>query len=350
MSRIDKKLFLTNLIVVVLCLCAGKILTPIGIPLSYPIVLFFILTALILTFTVSRIFFSPIRQMQKFTTQMAQGDFRSRLALSRKDELGDLADHLNRMSFEFRKKIQEITLDKNELKAILSCMDEGVIVIDKDEKIIILSAPVYDMLELRSQNPLGRLYWEVIRHEEVISLLKQAVEQKRPLKKEITVIAAQETHFSMQISCVLSDSGTLSAVVAVFHDITELKKLARLRSEFVANVSHELKTPLTTIKGFVETLKDGALNDRSQAKKFLEIIQRHTERLEYLVNDLLSLSSIESKEMKWNFEKWNVLQILESSVNLLKGRIEEGQYRLTLNAPKHLPSISLDRRKMEQVF
>ncbi len=306
--------------------------------------------ALILILVNKRIFFNPLHEIQKIIKQISQGDFRGRLPLSRKDEIGDWARHIDQISLELRKKKTEILYDKSELEAIVSSMVEGVVVIGKDEQVILLSSPVYEMLELRSRNPIGKPYWEVIRNEEVNLLLREAINHRKSVNKEITIITPLESHFSLQISCVLEESGTLMGVVVVFHDITELKRLERIRSEFVANVSHELKTPLTTIKGFVETLKEGALSDSHKARGFLNIIEKHTQRLEYLVNDLLTLSTLESREVSLELEKLSIFSIIEGVLNLYKERSENLQHKIVLDTPRDLPLVSMDRGKMEQVF
>ena len=149
---------------------------------------------------------------------------------------------------------------------------------------------------------------------------------------------------------ILDNTDQLSQIVAVFHDITEIKNLAKMRSEFVANVSHELKTPLTSIKGFVETLREGAIEDKKNARRFLDIIQLHAQRLENLVEDILSLSAIESREEKWNFQKTSVVPILETIVGLYKDRFSNRELKLNLDLDPGLPAIYIDQPRIEQAF
>ncbi len=350
MKKIVNQLFLTQFIVLLTSFILLKLIFK-EIPLSFwLLVIMAALLSFLLTLIVSQLLVKPVQQIQKVTEKITQGDFNDRLPLRRRDELGSLASNLNQLSSELQNKITEITRDKNELQTILSSMIEGVIVVGQDERIVLLSAPVYNMLELRSKETLGKPYWEVIRHEEINLSIQEALTEKKSLQKEITIYSPEESHFSMQISSVLSDSNELIGLVAVFHNITELKKLAKMRSEFVANVSHELKTPLTTIKGFVETLKEGALNDPEKGKKFLDIIQKHTQRLEYLVNDLLTLSAIENKGEILNLENMPISSVIEPIVNLFKDRLENKHLPLTLHIPEDLPTIDIDRIKMEQVF
>ncbi len=140
-------------------------------------------------------------------------------------------------------------------------MVEGVIVINSKGRIEHASPNFCQLLELRSKETQDKLYWEVIWNQEINDSLKEALLHKRAVRKEINIIGPQESFFSMQISPVMDREDKLLSLIAVFHDITELKKLEKIRAEFVANVSHELKTPLTAIKGFVETLKTSAKDD-----------------------------------------------------------------------------------------
>src|SRR3989338_2436708 len=350
MTKTFGKLFLTNLAVTLI----GFFILDMRVHIARAEYGVFILLgvgiALVLTVVVSKVFLRPIQQIEQAAQKITQGDFKSRLSILRQDELGDLASHLNQMSVDLQNKIAEIMRDKNELQAILSSMVEGVVVINKDERIVLLSAPVYEMFELRSRDVIGKSYWEVIRHEEINSLLKEAMVHRRSIEKEITIISPQERHFSVQVSAVLVNPDRLSGVVAVFHDITELKRLDRMRAEFVANVSHEFKTPLTTIKGFVETLQDGAILDKEKAKRFLDIIHKHTERLEYLVNDLLSLAAIESQESQLQLEPYDIGVIIDSVVSLFKKQVEDKSLQLNVTVAHNIPKVKVDYHKIEQAF
>ena len=326
MNKTLVKLFFTNLFVVLIFFFVFGATAQISPSTFSTFFLTGFFLTLILSLAAGRIFLNSFRQIEK-----------------------NAAEHLHQMSGELEHKTTALVQDQNELQTILSCMIEGVIVVDRQERIVLMNDPVYKMLDLRSQDTMGKPYWEVIRNAEINSLLKEAITFKKSLKKEIQIISPTENHFSVQVSCVSSDR-QLSGVVAVFHDISEFKKMARMRSEFVANASHELKTPLTTIKGFVETLKEGALNDQQKARKFLEIIEKHTARLEQLVNDLLNLSTIESKEVDFKFEHVPIRTVIAAAVNFSKENIEKGQYKIAGNIEENLPAVFVDRHRMEQAF
>ena len=162
---------------------------------------------------------------------------------------------------DFLKQLSTSSLDRENFETILSSMVEGVIVIDAKGKIKHVSPNFCQLLELRSKETQDKMYWEVIWNQEINDSIKEALFYKQAVRKEINIIGPQEFFFSMQISPVMDRDNKLLSLIAIFHDITELKKLEKVRAEFVANVSHELKTPLTAIKGFVETLKSSFKDD-----------------------------------------------------------------------------------------
>ena len=248
------------------------------------------------------------------------------------------------------KQLSTTRIDRENFETILSSMVEGVIVINSKGNIEHASPNFCQLLELRSKETQNKLYWEVIWNQEINNSIKEALFHKRAVRKEINIIGPQESFFSMQISPVMDPDDRLLSLIAVFHDITELKKLEKVRTEFVANVSHELKTPLTAIKGFVETLKTSAKDDPAAVEHFLDIIDKQTQRLESLVNDLLILSAIESKEVKMNIVPESLNRIIQTVIALNKKAIEDKGHQVTVDIPNDLPRVLVDRQRIEQVF
>ncbi len=245
---------------------------------------------------------------------------------------------------------RQSTTERSELNVILSSMVEGVLVIGRDEKIQYISPNVSEMFDFRSKAVTAKPYWEVIPHGQIISAIKEAILSSSAVSREITLFQQEDVYFNLQISPVTSDRKMMGAVV-VFHDISELKKLLKMRSEFVANVSHELKTPLTSIKGYVETLSEpGALEDRVTAQKFLKVIRKQTLRLESLVKDLLTLSAIESKEVSMDLQSCEMAAIIHSTLNILRNPIEAAKHKMVVNIPGNLPKVFVDRHRVEQVM
>jgi two-component system phosphate regulon sensor histidine kinase PhoR len=309
------------------------------------------LISLALGAMVGRSFSSPLSEMKSFAQKIVQGDFRHKIKIKSNDEIGQLAENLNVMSQQLEKKIAAIIEDKNKMEAILSGMREGVIVIDKNENIVIFNSALAAMLELRSDKYIGKPFWEIISNNQVNSILEKAVKNKESSSIQVSVLQFSETrNFQIQTAPISDPKGRLLGIVGVFHDVTELKKFEKTRSEFIANVSHELKTPITSIIGFVETLRDGAINDLKKRDEFLNIIHSHSQRLDNLVNDILSLSRIEFREIEMNPEPISIKEILESVESLFKDKIRSKEQSLRMQIPSGLPAVFSDPEMIIQVF
>jgi two-component system phosphate regulon sensor histidine kinase PhoR len=349
-QRMLKRLLLSYFLVIFIFMMV--IDWTLGIPVANPFLIAAIcfLMALSVILVTRHFYVGPIIMMKEMTERISKGDFSRRINIYFHNELGDLVRNLNEMSEVLQEKITKITHDKNELQAILSSLVEGVVVIGADDRVLYVSPNFCDLLDVRSRDATGRPYWEVLRNQEINDSIKEAISQNKAVKKEIDIIGPKDACFSMQISPVLNDEGKLLSVAAIFHDITELKRFEQMRTEFVANVSHELKTPLTSIKGFVETLQSGAFKEPETARRFLDIISKHADRLESLVNDLLTLSSLESQELAMEFSQENMAKVIQSVVVLSKPQIEKSHHNLAVDVPADLPLVRVDRRRIEQVF
>jgi len=309
------------------------------------------LISLALGALVGRSFSSPLSEMKSFAQKIVQEDFRHKIKIKSEDEIGQLAGSLNTMSEQLEKKIEAIIEDKNKMKAILSSMREGVVVIDKDENIVLFNSSLAAMLELRSEKYIGKPFWEIISNDEVNSILKKALKKKNSFSVQVSILQPSEArNIQIQTAPITDHKGTLLGLVGVFHDVTELKKFEKARSEFIANVSHELKTPVTSIIGFVETLKDGAINDLKKRDEFLNIIHSHSQRLDNLVNDILSLSRIEFREIEMNPVPISVKEILDNAKALYNDKIKSKKQSLRMHIPAELPEAFSDPEMIIQVF
>ena len=291
---------------------------------------------------VGRHFSSPLSEMKSFAQKITQGDFSKKVRVRTKDEVGQLAKSLNEMSEQLKQKIRAIIEDKSKMEAILSSMQEGVIVIDKDENTILLNSSLASMLELRSEEFMGRPFWEIIPDNEINSILKQALEKKDSFSSQVFILKREPRNIQIQTAPITDQHEKLFGIVSVFHDITNLKKLEKVRSEFLANVSHELITPITSIIGSVETLKDGAINIPNKRDDFLDIIDSHSKRLANLVNDILSLTQIEAHEIKMSFQPVIIKKIMDDIWALYKNKAESEKLSFEINIPSKLPHVLAD--------
>jgi len=206
--------------------------------------------------------------------------------------------------------------------AVLESMTEAVIAVDHEERVLFINSATEVLFQIQRQKVKGRNLLEAIRNTTLNELILKTVRQAQPKSEEIQMLTPIERVFQVQTSP-LSQQGKTIGAVAVLHDVTTLKRLEQIRKEFVANVSHELKTPLTAIQASVETLLDGAINDSSHNRKFLECIEEDAQRLGNLIEDLLQLSRIESKEVPLKKENVVLAEIVRKSVEHFKKAIQQ---------------------------
>ncbi|GMW00237.1 MAG: hypothetical protein AMXMBFR84_13750 [Candidatus Hydrogenedentota bacterium] len=252
-----------------------------------------VIIAIPLSLIVSRRITRPLEEMTRGAHRFAQGDLRSRLNVPDSEEMGGLADAMNRMALQLEDRMGAVTRQKNELEAVLSSMIEGVLAIDSDERILSMNSAAARMIEIEPERVLGRTIHEAIRNAELLRLITRALEKMEPVEGEIVLRRRQERVLSVQGTPLTDSKRRTFGVLIVLYDITRLRRLEQARKDFVANVSHELKTPITSIKGYVETLLEGAMSDPDDARRFLTIIGKQAERLNLLIEDLLTLSRLE---------------------------------------------------------
>ncbi|MBF0386367.1 MAG: PAS domain-containing protein [Candidatus Omnitrophica bacterium] len=294
----------------------------------------------------------PLDRLAVKVAHVTQGPVTFAEGNLRRDELGVLARRLNDMAEEFRKEVENAIGEKEEVRAVITSMSEGVLVIGADKRILHASHPVIRMLDLRAGNPYGRFYWEVLRQEEVVAVIESALQSRVTISREL-VSLTEGASFSMHAAPVFAAAERLHSVVVIFHDISAIKKFDRMRAEFVANVSHELKTPLTSIKGFAETLKSGGIDDPAVAVRFLGIIETQALRLEKLVSDILFLSAIEAQESAGELparEPVSLATIIDDVLEAQRGQIQARGHALTRLIPNNTPQVQGDRIQLEQVF
>jgi len=301
--------------------------------------------SLIISLTITR----PLQEMTKVSQKISKGDFSKKLKILNQDEIGQLADSLNLMSEELANKIRIISEDKDKMEVVLSGVIEGITAIDKEGRIILFNHALKNMIDCSSDRVLEKFHWEIIRNNQLNELLKETLQKGQALTREITLFSPQEKIFHASANP-LTEKNKVWGAVVVLNDITEIKKLEKMRSEFVANVSHELRTPLTSIQGFVETLKEGAINDPEKAQYFLEIIEKQSNRLNNLIEELLQLSKIESQEIAMNLQSIDLRDLIDKTISEFKKKIEQKDHKIKINISPQLPLVKADPEQIEVVF
>jgi two-component system, OmpR family, phosphate regulon sensor histidine kinase PhoR len=243
---------------------------------------------------VSRRISGQMRRLQTGAERFAAGDFAYKLDVPRIAEFGAVAESLNEMAAQLDDKIRTISSQNNEREAILSSMVEAVLAVDRDERIIAVNRAAAELLGIDELAEHGRSIQETVRNLDLQRLVSEALNGEGPVEGEIALrVGYQDRYLQVHATALRDAADERIGAIAVLNDVTRLKSLEELRREFVANVSHEIKTPVTAIKGFGETLLDGALSDPADAERFARIIVGQADRLNALVQDLLSLSHLE---------------------------------------------------------
>ena len=298
------------------------------------------LIALPLIFWLAQRTSAPIDAMRRMATRVAGGDFTGRAPDHEAGEVGELAGALNQMSRQLETRLRELTSEKAHLGGILAGMTEGVLVVDAAGKIRLLNTALRLAFGLTDE-ALGKTVLEVFRDAGLAELISAA-----PAARELTFLQPADRVFTVQAGRLTGATG----VVVVFHDITRLKQLENVRKDFVANVSHELRTPLAVIKGYVETLLDEEPPAAVTGRQFLETIQRHTRRLEVLIDDLLSISALESQQARLDCGPVSLLATATAVVEELSPRASEKNITVVLELPAALPAVSADVQRLHEVL
>ncbi len=304
--------------------------------------------AILYSYYFSRRLTLPLSQMTRIAQLIAKGEFHHRVRIRTGDEMDALGQTLNRMAESLGRKIKEISDDRAQTLAILSGMVEGVLVLDDRGKVILTNTPFQKMFGIREGELVGRYHYERLRHHALNKLVEEVIQTGKPLSREIRLDAPFPQHFQVQAS-VTEGPRQDGSVVLVFHDITEIKRQERIRKDFVANVSHELRTPLAAIKGYLETLADEGMDDPAQAKEFLSILQKNSDRLQNIVEDLLHLSRIESGLDPVRPVEILLAECLEKNLLLLAPLVKKKKQTLSLSIPPQT-NLWADLKKMNQVF
>ena len=309
---------------------------------------FILLIAGAVSLLLSRSFTGRVERLKEFSRRVAEGDFRPLPRDSSGDALGALGVSLNRTAARLDRTIQTLTEERNLSSAILGSMVEGVAVVNGSERLVFANPGFAEILGLDVPPTSGSALVEVVRQTELLEAVRQVLGGERRVQSEIVTGTLRLHYFAITVAAVRA--GDTTGAVVVLHDITELRKLERVRRDFVANVSHEFRTPLTAIQGFAETLLAGAIDDSQNRTRFLEIILEHSRRLARLTEDLLVLSKMDAERLELEIRRLSVSQLIESCLETAQRRGAEKDLQISVNLPHNLPDIAGDRRRLAEVL
>ncbi|MDJ0801576.1 MAG: ATP-binding protein [Desulfobacterales bacterium] len=289
----------------------------------------------VISLLASRKISRPIEELRIGAEVFASGELERKLAIPETEELASLAEAMNEMADQLDRRIQTVVDQRNELETVLASMHEGVVAINTAETIINMNQAAADMFENEREKAAGRSVQEVVRNLELQNFVREALATDEAQESDISLFTPAETILNIHSSPIRDSEGQRIGTLLVMADVTKLRRLENMRRDFVANVSHEIKTPLTAIKGYVETLVNQEVDSKDDYERFLGIINKHVNRLDAIVEDLLSLSRIERAvdiaESPLDFTEARIGDIIQTAVQVLQNRADE-------------KNISIDRR------
>ncbi len=291
----------------------------------------------------------PLRGMGRAARQFAEGDFNHRIPSQQAHELDQLADALNSMSDQLNQTLSTLSEQRNELAAVLTSMDEGVLAIDKKERILHMNRVAGEILGVNYQEAKRSLVQQSVRFANLQEFIKAVLASQKPRSQDLTLRGKTEKQIQASGSALQNAAGDSIGALIVLRDVTQLRHLETVRSDFVANVSHELKTPITSIKGFVETLLSDDWNHDPETRRFLDIINQQSGRLNAIIDDLLTLSRLEQKEGHVMKEQSALASTIESAIYLCQLQAGRKNIRIDMVCPPDL-MLSFNGPLLEQAL
>ncbi len=291
----------------------------------------FLVLALLLSRRMSR----PLYYMRQAAERFSQGELTARVPVPDTAELGALACTMNQMAGQLSERIRSTARQNHEQRAVLANMVEGVLAVDVAEHVLHINPAAASLLGVTPDAGRGRHILEVVRNIDLQEFLLATLNSDVPTEREVVLRGGDERILQVHGAALKDADGVHIGALVVMNDITRLKRLEGMRRDFVANVSHELKTPITTLKGCVETLLDGMPQDPAETARFLDMMGRHVNRLEAMVEDLLSLSRLEHEAERGDIplEAASLGDVLVRAVQTFSGRAEEKGLLLVLDCP-----------------
>jgi two-component system phosphate regulon sensor histidine kinase PhoR len=282
----------------------------------------------------------PLHRVAEASRQLAYGNLESHIPVVGDSDLATVSSSLNAMAGSLRLKMAELEADKHRTDAVIAAMSSGVVVFDRGARVVLANSSIQNLLDLHG-SAAGKIPMELVRHPSIESAVRMALDGREAPAIEVTT--RREKVLLAKAAPVRALSGDVELVVMVFHDLTEIRKTERMRKDFVANVSHEFKTPLTSIRGYAETLLSLEPGDPEVVREFLEAIDRNSRLLQMLVDDLLVLASLEG-EVPVSKERFNLKEAIEQQLQSRHHLLSSNELRMELDCPSI--EIEVDRPRL----
>lgn len=327
MTSLDRSLIATIIVTVMLCMLGATLL------------------AMLFTKHLSK----PIDDITKAAEGIACGDYESKIYTNDKQQIGRLAEAFNRMSDTLNTNIRASKRRNIEFEAMLKSMASGVIAIDNNDMVLFANDVFSRMVDCSKEEIERQPFYTFMRNAVLFQIITQVRETKETVMKEGTMDLTDEKMIRVTATPLLRENEKDLGILLILEDITQIRKLENIRRDFVSNVTHELKTPLTSIRGFVDTLKAGAIKEEQVAVRFLDIIDIESERLSSLINDILLLSEIESKE-EHEVVPCNVSTVISDVIELLQSKIANKNVKIIYEPKTDIEEYPANADRMKQLL
>ncbi len=301
--------------------------------------------AILAALQISKITTGPIKKLTQVSKLMAEGDLDHEIDITSRDEVGELARAFNLMAARIKEMVALITTERDRMAVTLSHMGDGILVIDGDSRITLMNRAAETILKISRDKSVGRTFVEAVRDYKMDEILQRCLRARE--QQTGTVEINPEKQFLGVVATPLEEG---SGCLLLLRDLTELRRLETIRQDFVSNISHELRTPVASVKALAETLQEGAIDDPSVAKDFLSKINTEVDRLTQMVQELGELSRIESGKSSIQMEPLDIAEAIDKAARRLKAQADRAGLNLDINIPPHIPQALGDRDRVEQVL
>lgn len=316
--------------------------------LGIGLLVLFVIAGLV-SFRIAHSITRPIDKITRVAKQITNFNYKSRAVVRSNDEIGQLGTAINRMADSLQMQLQRILENETRLKSVLEHMPSGLLMIDKEGRIALLNRSAEDILGFTAGELLGKNYEDAKQQFEFTQLIQECIDTRESLRDEMIFYYPQERILEISLSPIAHADEEWTGVLIVLHDITAVRRLEGIRSEFVANVSHELKTPIAAVKGFAETLLAGAMKDPEITKSFLQIIFDESERLNRLIGDILELSKVESKRIPLHYSPVHMNSFITKTLNMMQTEADKKQIQLDMYVEEDL-YMEADEDRLGQIL
>ena len=303
-----------------------------------------VLAAFVLALQLSKLTTDPVRKLTQMARKISEGDLNQEIKTASRGEIGELATAFNLMATKMKEMIWLIGMDRDRMSVILSQMSDGIILLDGEGKIMAVNEAAKEILQITEEDAIGHIFIEAVHDYELHELVSKCIETKKECTASVEISDTKQ--FLLAIATPLEGGGCL----LLLQNLTELKRLDAVKRDLSANISHELRLPIASVKALAETLMQGAIDDPSVAKEFLGQINAETDRLAQMVQELSDLSRIESGQAPLVKQKIGIGEVITRSVERIKPQADRAGLSINIDVASDLPPVAADRDRIEQVL